>query len=276
MNKIFSISALFTLLLLFSACNDDNKTPQYVYADMQMINHVSNDDSETGEAICQNGEYEVTINLDDYTASINAYVFLDEGYNGSIDVTNLPVTYNKTMGGYVIQAGTLNNKGTLQGIYDFYLFLDYRSTDNPTSRVSFSVNNYRVNGTGNILTVNNALTNVTSLTTGETQQALGASYIVTFNPDNEKASLTIKNLNISNNTLNEIIYSNLDLKVIKNGYQVTTDGERKPSSINGGNLGELDKYILKNIDLKFNLNTETADAAFTIKNVADINMNGSF
>lgn len=276
MNKIFSITALFTLLLLFSACNDDNKNPQYIYADMQMINHVSNDDSETDEAVCQNGEYEVTINLDDYTASINAYVFLDDDYSGSIDVTNVPVTYNKTLGGYVIQAGFLNNKGTLQGIYDFYLFLDYRSTENPTSRVSFSVNNYRVNGTGNILTVSNPMTTVTPISTGKAQQVTGATYIATFNPDNNRANLTIQNIDFGNNTIKEITYSYLDIKPVKDGYLITSEGDKKPSSMSGANLGDLDKYILQNISFKFNFSNETADATFTIKDLADVTVNGLF
>ena len=276
MNKILSITALFSLLLLFSACDDDNKNPQYVFADMQMINHVANTSSEADVATCQYGEYELTINLDDYTAAVNSYVILDEDNSGSIDASNLPVTYNKTMGGYVINAGSINNKGTLFGIFDLYMFLDYRSTENPTSRVSFSVGNYRVNATGNILTVSNPTTTITSLISGETQSSIGTSYVATFNPDNEKASLTIKNLSIGNNTLNEITYSNLDLKVIKNGYRITSDGEKKPSSINGGNLGDLDKYVLKNIDWMFNLNTETASATFTIKDVADVTVNGSF
>lgn len=276
MNKFFSISALFALLLLFSACDEDNKNPQYVYADMQMINHVANTSSEADEATCQYGEYELTINLDDYTAAVNSFVILDEGFSGSIDASNLPVTYNKTMGGYVINAGSVNNKGTLLGIYDLYMFLDYRSTENPTSRVSFSVGEYRVNATGNILTVGNPAVSVKSLTTGETQNSMGASFIVTLNPDNEKATLTIKNLPIGNNTINEITYSNIDLKAVKDGYKLTTDGEKKPSAINGGNLGDLDKYVMKDLDWKFNLNTEIASATFTLKDLADITVNGYF
>ena len=276
MKKFISISTIFSMLLLFSACKDDNNTPQYIYADMQMINHVSNDDSEADKATCQMGEYELTINLDDYTASVNSFVILDEDMSGSIDATNLPVTYNKTMGGYVIKAGVVNHKGTLMGIFDFNLFLDYRSTENPTSRVSFSVGNYRVNATGNILAVNNPTTSITSLTSGETQNSIGSSFIVTFNPDNEKASLTIKNLTLGNNTLSEITYNNLDLKVVKNGYRIIADDEKKPSSINGGNLGDLDKYVMKNIDMMFNLNTEAANATFTIKDLADITVNGYF
>jgi hypothetical protein len=277
MNKILSITALFSLLLLFSACDDDNKNPQYVYADMQMINHVANTNSETDKAVCQYGEYELTINLDDYTASLNTFAVLDEdGFSGSIDATGIPVTYNKTMGGYVIKAGTINNKGTLKGVFDLNLFLDYRSTENPSSRISFSVGDYRVNATGNILKVSNPAVEVTSLVNGETRNENGASFIVTINPDNNKATLLIKSLTIGNNTLNEITYANLDMNITKEGYQIVTDGDKKPSSINGGNLGDLDKYVMRALDWKFNLDNELVTATFTIKDVADVTVNGYF
>ncbi|MBQ1722643.1 MAG: hypothetical protein II034_02495 [Muribaculaceae bacterium] len=277
MKKFFSITAICSLLLLANACNDDSKNPQYIFADMQMINHVCNTSSEADKAVCQYGEYELTINLDDYTASLNSFAILDEdGFSGSIDATGIPVTYNKTMGGYVIKAGTINNKGTLKGIFDLNLFLDYRSTENPTSRVSFSVGDYRVNATGNILKVSNPAVEVTSLVNGETRNENGASFIATINPDNNKATLVIKNLTIGNNTLNEITYANLDLNITKEGYKIVTDGDKKPSSLNGGNLGDLDKYVMKALDWKFNLDLETVTATFTIKDMADVTVNGYF
>ena len=64
--------------------------------------------------------------------------------------------------------------------------------------------------------------------------------------------------------------------MVKNGYRIIADDEKKPSSINGGNLGDLDKYVMKNIDMMFNLNTEAANATFTIKDLADITVNGYF
>ena len=51
MKKFFSITAICSLLLLANACNDDNKNPQYIFADMQMINHVCNTSSEADKAV---------------------------------------------------------------------------------------------------------------------------------------------------------------------------------------------------------------------------------
>lgn len=269
MKKFIIAFAGIIMMLSLTACGDDEPKDQVWIMNTQLINHVTNNSSAEFVSATIGAVY-VEFNITKMTANL-AYSFAIGSDEAILNMTDVPMTFDSNRNGYLIKSTAPVTAGN-HTVSNLSIFIDMNINGNEelchwTNAIVDG--KYELNGLVPIITFRKASTVLTKPDGTETTDN-GGTYsieVIGLTTEGKSATLNIDDVNIEP-LVNGVSYAGINVEPTAEGLHFTIDNEIFPR--------DLLKYEINQLDLTVNFFTHTLGGTIDIKDVANLNVQGTY